>query len=117
MYIKVFDFDGDFTIKTIDNIDGIKTMTITMISGDEVLTITYNDGTIELVVPGMLDMVDQFMDYADYAYTIYDTDQSENLIDNPTFINRKDSYWWSNICNDPCNDIYGDIPFVWYHIK
>lgn len=117
MDIKVFEHNGDFTVKTIDDIDEVKKMTITMIHGDEVLTIAYNDGTVEVVVPGMLDMMDQFMDYADYVYTIYDANESENLIDNSLFINRNDSYWWSDICNDPCNDLYGDIPFVWYHMK
>ncbi len=80
-----------------------------MISGNEVLTITYNDRTIELVASGMLDMVNQFMDYADYAYTIYDDDDSDNFIDNPKFINRKDSYWLSDIC--------GDDPFMRFHMK
>ena len=94
MDIKLSEYNGNVTVKNIDDIDAVNEMTITVLSGDEVLDIAYNDGTIEVVDPGM---TNRFIDYVDYVYTIYDASESENLIDNPAFMNRKDSYWLSDI--------------------
>lgn len=90
MNIKVFKYDDNFIVKTIDNFDNVKMMFINLLSDDEVLNILYNDGTVKMIDPCWLI---RFRDAVDYSYVIYDATKSNNLIDNPVFMNRTESYW------------------------
>lgn len=94
MDIKVLKYNGDVTVKTINNFDNVDMMLITVISGDEELFISYKDDTAEVVDPGK---ATRFMDYVDYVYVIYDADKSKNLIDNPIFMDRTSSYWVDDV--------------------
>lgn len=101
MDIKVLKYNGDVTVKTIDNFDEVDMMLITTISGDEELFISYKDDTTEVVNPGK---ANRYEDYIDYIYVIYDADKSKNLIDNPIFMDRTSSYWL-----DDNDDIYDEM--------
>ena len=100
MDIKVFKHDGDFTVKTIDNIDEVEQMFIKVISGDEELVIVYKDDSTKIVDPGK---TTRFKDYIDYIYVIYDKNESINLIDTSRFINRNNSCWLDDVEDD---DLY-----------
>ena len=90
MDIKIFKYDDKFIVKTIDNFDDVKMMFIFLVYGDEVLNVVYNDGTVDAVYTSILT---RFMNLTDHSYMIYDASESENLIDNPIFMNRKKSGW------------------------
>ena len=90
MDIKILEYNNDVTVKTIDNFDDVEMMIISVVSGDEILKIVYNDGTVETVDPGR---TNRYIDYDDHLYVIYDSNESENLIDYPGFVNRTSSYW------------------------
>lgn len=90
MDIKILEYNNDVTVKTIDNFDDVEMMIISVVSGDEVLKIAYNDGTVETVDPGG---TNRYEDYVDYIYVIYDAKKSENVIDYPGFMDRTSAYW------------------------
>lgn len=90
MDVKILEYHGDITVKTIDNFNDVEMMIMSVVNGDEVLDITYNDGTAETVDPGR---TNRYADYVEYIYVIYDSDESENLIDYPGFIDRTSAYW------------------------
>ena len=90
MDVKILEYHGDITVKTIDNFNDVEMMIMSVVNGDEVLDITYNDGTAETVGPGR---TNRYADYVEYIYVIYDSDESENLIDYPGFIDRTSAYW------------------------
>ncbi len=101
MNINVLKYNGDVIVKNIDNFDDVKMMIMSVVSGDEVLEIVYNDGDIETVDPGG---TNRYADYDDYIYVIYDAKKSENLIDYPGFVNRTSSYWLKD--EDEGYDLY-----------
>lgn len=101
MDIKVFKHDDSFIVKSIDNFNDVKMMFIFLVYGDEVLNVIYNDGTVDAIYPSI---ETRFMNLTDHSYTIYDAAKSNNLIDNPVFMNRTESYW---IFDNP--DIYNEF--------
>ncbi len=100
MDIKILEYNNDVTVKTIDNFDEVEQIFINVISGDEELVIVYKDDSTKVVNPGR---ANRYEDYIDYIYVIYDKNESINLIDNPRFMNRKDSYWLDDVEDD---DLY-----------
>ena len=100
MDIKILEYNNDVTVKTIDNFDEVEQIFINVISGDEELVIVYKDYSTKVVNPGRANL---YEDYIDYIYVIYDKNESINLIDNPRFMNRKDSYWLDDVEDD---DLY-----------
>lgn len=89
MEIKLLDYAKNETIVEIGNLDDIAKMEIDVITGDEILTVVYKDYTIRKFDSSR----DRMADFYDDGYEIYDFNKSENLIDDPKFLNRTDSYW------------------------
>lgn len=91
MFVKILDYTDYPKMVDVGNLDDIVRMYIKVISGDEVLHVTYKDGTHKTY-----DSCDigRLMDFHDDAYTIYDVDDpTKNLLNDEKFLNRKDSYW------------------------
>lgn len=89
MEIKLLDYDGNQGFVEVGDIDQIKSMDITILSGDEVLAVEYKDG----IIAGYDSSEGRTMDFFDGAYRIYDYREKDNLLFDKKFINRKSSYW------------------------
>lgn len=89
MILKLLDYANDPTEHDIGNLEDIATIGITVVTGDEIATVTYKDNTVKTFDSS----VTRITAYFDDEYEIYRSGQSDNLIDNPKFINRTNSYW------------------------
>lgn len=86
--IYILDYEGKKTEVEIEDFDNVKRMTITVLSGDEVLDVVYKNGTTR-----RYDSSDcRWYSYYDCEYDIYEYDETENPIDDPEWLNRKKSY-------------------------
>lgn len=88
MKINIMDYKGETREIEIEDFDNVDLMYIEVISGDEVLTVAYKDGTIQ----GFDSSNDRMINYYDETYYIYKFDNEKNAIDDPNFLNRKNSY-------------------------
>lgn len=90
MNVKLLDYAGKSIFVDVGDIDTIESMMITVISGDEILTVSYKNGTEET-----FDSSDsRIMDFYDGEYAIYDEKAGINGFDNEEFMNRNTSYWY-----------------------
>lgn len=85
--LKLFDWNNNYSETTIDidNLSSVESITIRVITGDEIAYINYKDGSSKKFDSSK----DRLIDYDDGSYTLY-VDGQVNLIDE--FLNRKDSY-------------------------
>lgn len=85
--LKLFDWNNNYSETTIDidNLSSVESITIRVITGDEIAYVNYKDGSSEKFDSSK----DRLMDYDDGSYTLY-VDGEVNLIDE--FLERKDSY-------------------------
>ncbi len=85
--LKLFDWNNNYSETTIDidNLSSVESITIRVITGDEIAYVNYKDGSSKKFDSSK----DRLMDYDDGSYTLY-VDGQVNLIDE--FLNRKDSY-------------------------
>lgn len=90
MVLKLMDWEGKTVEHEVGNIDDIGLIEIEVISGDEVATVIYKDYTVAKYDSSGCRNVD----YADYAYTLYNTTKGINLLDDPKWKNRESSYWY-----------------------
>jgi hypothetical protein len=90
MNIKLLDFGGNEVVVDVGDIETIKEMDITIMSGDEILTVYYKDGTEK-----EFDSCNyRIWDFYDGLYTLYSEDEGVNLLDDEKFVNRFTSYWY-----------------------
>lgn len=89
MILKLLDYSGATTEHNIGNFEDIATITITVVSGDEIATVVYKDYSTKKFDSSTT----RIIDYYDDVYEIYCFGQPENLINNPEFENRTNSYW------------------------
>lgn len=85
--LKLFDWNNNYSETTIDidNLSSVESITIRVITGDEIAYVNYKDGSSKKFDSSK----DRLIDYDDGSYTLY-VDGQVNLIDE--FLNRKDSY-------------------------
>ena len=94
MFVTLLDYQNDeYQFEIPDDIEEKQaTVWISVIYGDEIVSITYPDGTVlEGRTNAPIDSY-QWSDRAgfDGAYIIYDG--FKNLMDDPNWVNRRDSY-------------------------
>lgn len=90
MKIKLLDYGHDEVIVDVGDIETVKNMSITVLSGDEILTVSYKDGTEKEFDPSD----DRFWDFYDGWYVVYDEDEGVNLLNDEKFVDRLSSYWF-----------------------
>ena len=79
-------------IKTAVNIDKpVKSIEITIMSGDEVASVIYEDGTQDIYDSATMCGNYRIVDYFDDEYTLYSVPDGIDLIDK--FDKRKATYW------------------------
>lgn len=89
MKVKLLDYIGRSVIVDVGDIEFIERMVIDVITGDEILTVTYKDGTDE-----EYDSSDcRNLDFFDDEYEIYNAATGVTEFDNKDFMNRNASYW------------------------
>lgn len=75
----------------LDELDKIDSITISVISGDEIATITYKNGETVSIDADILADGKRFHDDYDGTYILYSSG-SVNRLDE--FEKRSDTYWW-----------------------
>ena len=91
MTIKLFDYEAREVEFDVGDINDIGAMTIRVLSGDEVLTVIYKDftsDTFDSCATG------RTVGYYDGEYAIYNANTGVNLLNDKSFMNRTDSYWF-----------------------
>lgn len=92
MIVKLFEYREHYVLVEVGNIETIDRMIITVISGDEVLTVMYKDGTER-----DYDSSDcRVMNFLDFQYEIYNDKTGVNKFNNKEFMNRTNSYWFED---------------------
>ena len=89
MKITILDYKAKQVEVDIGNIDDVLLIDMEVVSGDEVLNVTYKDGSRKY-----FDSCDTFrlMSYDDGSYPVYITGTSVNLLENEKWKNRCTSY-------------------------
>jgi len=89
MTVKLLDYAGEITNVDIGDIDNIASMHIRVLTGDEVLTVTYKDYSVD-----HFDSSDCRMeDFFDEEYDVYNINTGVNLLEDKAFMERTTSYW------------------------
>ena len=88
MKLKLLDYDGNPFEYEIGELEKIKSIELEVISGDEVATIYYKDGTSAVYDTAP----DRMMDFFDTSYTVYN-EEGINLFNDEKWVNRLDSYY------------------------
>ncbi len=91
MILKLLDYAGKETLEDIGELEDIKAIVIRVVTGDEIASIIYKDGTTSQIDSSN----DRMQDFFDDEYAVY-TDgvpTEENLLFNKEFIRRTSSYW------------------------
>lgn len=93
MKLDIFDYEGRKTTVDIGDLNDILDMHLFVLSGDEVLQVKYKNGkTIKFDSNHS-----RLMGFYDNSYEIYDSDEDDNILDMPEFLNRTSSYWYFGI--------------------
>lgn len=77
---------------TVDVGNNVATITIDVISGDEVARVINKDYTTTIYDSAYIIGDWRISDFYDDSYEVYNFQKEENLIDNPLWTNRKTSY-------------------------
>ena len=91
MVIEIMNYRGDKKKVDVGELENIEEMDILILTGDEILTIYYDDGDIKKFDSSD----DRLRDYYDWEYTLYDKeieDKEQNYLFQDNWINRKSSY-------------------------
>ena len=88
MILTIMDYDNHKRNVNIGKKDDIASISISVISGDEIAEVIYKDYTKKCFDSSDCRMYDFFDD----EYTIYNFQEENNLIDNPLWQKRKSSY-------------------------
>jgi len=88
MRIKLLDYSNKKITVDIGKKENVATIDITVMSGDEIANVTYKDYSRAIFDSSN----DRIMDYFDDSYRVYDFQKTDNLIDNPKWLQRKSSY-------------------------
>ena len=91
MQITLMNYNDEKTAFEVGELQDIATMEIEIVSGDEILCVTYNDGSSATFDTGL----DRIMDFYDGDYVLYDKNAETNLLDDENWLNRADSYTYN----------------------
>ena len=88
MKIKIFDYENKIRVVDVGDIKEIGSMYIEVLSGDEVLYVTYKDYTVKVFDSSNT----RCEGHLDARYQIYNEQIGINFLKDEDFLNRKDSY-------------------------
>ena len=88
MTIKLLDYADKETLVDVGELDTIGSMGIEVVTGDEILTVTYKDFTTRRFDSSN----DRLANFYDGAYEIYNATKEKNALFDPKFVDRKSSY-------------------------
>lgn len=89
MTINIIDYAGNKTPIDIGDLDNVLTLAIRVITGDEILTVVDKNGKID-----EYDSSDgRINNYFDDSYIVFNRAEGINLLEDPNFMEREDSYW------------------------
>ena len=89
MNFELLDFASNRITFDVGDLDNIARMYITVISGDEVLTVIYKDYNVEIFDSSN----DRLHYFFNDEYDIYNPDIDIDLLECRSFIERESSYW------------------------
>ena len=88
MTIELMDYRGTKTTFEIGELDDIGSITISVISGDEIAEVIYKN----YQTANFDSSHDRIMDFHDECYELYNSETGVNYLDDPKWKNRKSSY-------------------------
>ena len=97
MVIKILDYKDKTKDVEIGELKDIKSINVNVVTGDEILIVSYKDGTekrIDSTEPGY-----RTRDFFDGTYVLYDEDENINELENEEWKNR-DHYSYLNKYGD-----------------
>lgn len=89
MTVKLLDYSGIAKNFDVGDINNIGAMRITVLTGDEVLTVIHKDYSFDKFDAGG----GRMMNYRDDEYEIYNVVTGVNLFEDEAFMERTNSYW------------------------
>lgn len=93
MKLDILDYAGRKTTVDIGDLNDILNMHIFVLSGDEVLYVTYkNHETLKFDSNHYYRLIE----FYDTNYEIYHWDEGLNILDLPEFLNRTSSHWYQS---------------------
>ena len=93
MKIDIFDYKGRKTTVGIGDVNDVLNIHLFVISGDEILKVTYKNHKNVTFDSNQFRLID----FYNNNYDIYDSDEDDNILDMPEFLNRTSSYWYLGI--------------------
>ena len=86
MLIKILDYKNSVTEVDVGDIKDIRSMVVDVVTGDEILKVTYKDGTFKTFDSSN----DRTRNFYDGNYELYNTDIEPeiNELENPRWLNR-----------------------------
>lgn len=89
MKIKILDYRDRPQEVDVGELESIKQITISIISGDEILDVEYFDSNTKI-----FDSCggDRILDFYDGNYILYSEEESINRLNDPRWLNRENSY-------------------------
>ena len=92
MTVKLLDWAKREVNVDVGNIDDIESMHMSVVTGDEILTVIYKDYTEKKFDSSN----DRWANFYDGEYDVYNATTGLKLFDMDEFVNRKRSYWFYN---------------------
>ena len=85
--IDILDYKGNKKTVELD-LDNIRLIDLMILSGDEILIVTYKDGTVKDFDSSSC----RAMSFFDGSYPVYDPETDFSLLEDPGWLARKSSY-------------------------
>lgn len=89
MTIKILDYNGKSTEVDIGDLSNVGAINMRIVTGDEILTVIHKDYTVDEYDSAN----DRSVDFYDGGYTVYNSDEGINLLENEDWLSRKTSYY------------------------
>jgi len=89
MKIKILDYTDQPQEVDVGELENIKQITMSIISGDEILDVEYFDGKTKIFDSCSNDRI---LDFDDGNYILYSEEESINRLNDPRWLDREDSY-------------------------
>ena len=98
MKIKILDYESRPKEVDVGELKDIRKMKVNVVSGDEILNVTYKDGSEKIFDSSDDDRIIGFFD-GDYELYNTETEPEINELENPEWISRTNysylhEYWW-----------------------
>lgn len=92
MTIKLLDYARKAVNVDVGDLNDIGSMSIEVVTGDEILTVIHKDYSVEKFDSSN----DRMANFFDHEYEIYNAITGLNLLEDEQFVNRTRSYWYED---------------------